>query len=337
MAANYKMGIKKLNSFLQSKNAIILHETYDTLQYKSVCIDVNLYIYKYLYSWGNFEYSFMNQIYTLLTNGIVPVYVFEGIPPKEKENVLYSRKKRRDKISMKIQKLEEMLKSENQNYDFTRKDTILNDSILKEIKSLKQKNVSIEHSHIDKLKKLFDLLDIPYIQSVGESDVVCAKLCKEKYTDMCLSEDLDILVYGCPVLIKIVRGKIYEYNLNHILQTLKISFQKFVDFCIFLGTDYSKPIIRVPNELYQSMTTNKMCKLTTSQNIRYHEAKNIFENAILKTNINFVQPQVKYASKQKIEMIYNFMKQNQFELWKIKKIIQYIYKVNKLINCGLLK
>ena len=49
---------------------------------------------------------------------------------------------------------------------------------------------------------LFEILNIPYIRAVNEADTLISKLYKTKHIDACLSEDMDLLVFGCKKLIK---------------------------------------------------------------------------------------------------------------------------------------
>jgi len=63
---------------------------------KIIVIDISIYLYKYLYNNQNYIISFIKQILRLLANGIKPIYIFDGAPPIEKQNILkdrYMRKK----------------------------------------------------------------------------------------------------------------------------------------------------------------------------------------------------------------------------------------------------
>lgn len=77
-------------------------------------------------------------------------------------------------------------------------------------------------------------------------------LVKNGFASGCLSNDNDLLVYGCPMTFQnfIFKGEqVTEYNLKHILETFNITYLQFVDMCIMLGTDYNKPIYGIKPEI----------------------------------------------------------------------------------------
>ena len=45
-------------------------------------------------------------------------------------------------------------------------------------------------------------MGIAYYESEGESDYVCAKMVKQKIAFACMSEDMDMFVYGCPKVLR---------------------------------------------------------------------------------------------------------------------------------------
>ena len=216
------MGIKKLNKFLtETTNSAIQYNSLNEYirsfkkegyrhfntrnKVLKISIDVYLYIHKYLYSFGDHIYGFYNQIIRLLSVGIIPVYVFDGKPPEEKKMTLKLRNDKRKKVQ---EKINELSKLEN------------NDVNIKKIKRLKKQMIYITNQHITSLKNLISIFNLPYIDANGEADAMCGKLYKEGYIDACLSEDMDILAYGCDKLIKLKKDKVIEYDINHILNVL---------------------------------------------------------------------------------------------------------------------
>ena len=95
------MGIKRLNKFLtittnsaqEYKNLNEYIRSFKQPGYRQfntrnkvlkISIDVYLYLHKYLYSFNDHLYGFLNQIVRLLSVGIIPVYVFDGKPQMRK-------------------------------------------------------------------------------------------------------------------------------------------------------------------------------------------------------------------------------------------------------------
>ena len=91
------MGINGLNLFLKNHIPEITNKTdLSELRYKRVGIDTSIYLYKYKYNDNNLIELFLKQIYRLKLNGIIPIYIFDGIPPieKKKYNINAKKKKR---------------------------------------------------------------------------------------------------------------------------------------------------------------------------------------------------------------------------------------------------
>ena len=86
------MGIKNLNSFLEKHAKMAINE-HNLSRYKNkkIAIDTSIFLYKFMYS-GKFLESFINQVYHFRRFDIIPIYVFDGAPPKEKQEVLDNRK-----------------------------------------------------------------------------------------------------------------------------------------------------------------------------------------------------------------------------------------------------
>ena len=86
------MGIKYLNKHLQSncsnsiKN-ISLHE----LSGKKIVIDTSIYLYRFLGENALLE-NFYLMISIFREHNILPLFIFDGKPPKEKEELLKQRK-----------------------------------------------------------------------------------------------------------------------------------------------------------------------------------------------------------------------------------------------------
>lgn len=116
---------------------------------------------------------------------------------------------------------------------------------LKKIKN-KKKSANITKLDIKNVKKLFKHFGIPYIHLDYEADIVCANLVKTNLCDYCLSDDMDLLAFGCNKIIRNLSFKtnnVSIYNLENILNSLKLTYQQFIDLCILCGTDYTSKII----------------------------------------------------------------------------------------------
>jgi len=108
---------------------------------------------------------------------------------------------------------------------------------------IKAKRLSVKPTrlHVAEIQSLMESMNVRYIQANGEADPICAQLCKNGIAQGCLTEDMDILTYGCSNLLTgFTHGKstVTEFSLQTILSVLNFSMSQFVDFCILCGCDH---------------------------------------------------------------------------------------------------
>ena len=111
------------------------------------------------------------------------------------------------------------------------------------MKYLKKKFIRIKNWEIKKVKQFLTAYGINYLEAKGEADILCAKMTVDGTVDACLSEDMDLFVYGCPQVLRhinINNQVIIQYDLAEILSVLQITLMEFRQLCVLVGTDYSK-------------------------------------------------------------------------------------------------
>ena len=248
------MGINGLNLFLKNHIPEITNKTdLSELRYKRVGIDTSIYLYKYKYNDNNLIELFLKQIYRLKLNGIIPIYIFDGIPPIEKKNIILMQKKKREGQFLMIKNLE-LQRTKCRNLF----DTI---HINTQIENIKKKIVKIKNEDIIKLKELLKLCGVDYIQSETESDLLFNTLIKYRYIDLVLSEDNDIIVNSDTKLIKffnVYSNKVIIYDREFIINRLKLSSLMWIHFCIFMGCDYFKKIPYPSESIYRMVKKNEI-------------------------------------------------------------------------------
>jgi len=248
------MGINGLNLFLKNHIPEITNKTdLSELRYKRVGIDTSIYLYKYKYNDNNLIELFLKQIYRLKLNGIIPIYIFDGITPIKKKNIILMRKKKREGQFLMIKNLE-LQRTKCKNLF----DTI---HINTQIENIKKKIVKIKNEDIIKLKELLKLCGVDYIQSETESDLLFNTLIKYRYIDLVLSEDNDIIVNSDTKLIKffnVYSNKVIIYDREFIINRLKLSSLMWIHFCIFMGCDYFKKIPYPSESIYRMVKKNEI-------------------------------------------------------------------------------
>jgi len=229
------MGIQYLNTYMKKKATTksIVKTKLNELENKIVVIDTSIYLYRFI-SENNLIENMYLMIALFKYYKIIPIFVFDGKPPKEKFNII--NKRNNDKKIAEI-KYNELQKEITQVLDPDKKK-----DITETINSLKKKFTRVKYNDIVNVHNLLDAFGVYYIQALGEADELCAKLVIKKYAYACLSEDMDLFLYGCPRVMRylsLVNETVILYHLDKILIDLDLSFEEFKQICILSGTDYN--------------------------------------------------------------------------------------------------
>jgi flap endonuclease-1 len=230
------MGIRYLNAFLKNNCRDGINDVHlQDLSGISVAIDASIYMYQY--EMDNRLVECMDMFIDVL-NGyhIKPVFVFDGKPPAEKSDIINERKEKRKQASLDCKEL--VAKLNDDTLDSDMKDVLTN-----EYERLKRTSVFINKDKISRVKTLLDERNVAYYNASGEADEMCAQLVLSGHCWGCMSDDMDMFVYGCNNVIRNVNIQDHTatlYNLPDILKCLNISYENFKSICIISGTDYNK-------------------------------------------------------------------------------------------------
>jgi 5'-3' exonuclease len=229
------MGIKFLNKILRDNcNQSIWQIDIGELAGKKIAVDISIYLYKY-----ESNNALLENIYLMLAifreYNIIPIFVFDGKPPPEKKELL--QKRREDKAAAKNEynKLKYQLEQIGD-------DTDESNEIAATMDQLKKQFVYITHEKIEKVKELIRAYGATYYDAPGEADELCALLVIKKKVWACLSEDMDLFVYGCNRVLRylsLVNQSFVLYHTKGILESLNMTQKEFREICILSGTDYN--------------------------------------------------------------------------------------------------
>ena len=234
----------------------------------NIGIDISIFLYKYLYRNNDHIEGLTRLILRLLKNNINPVFIFDGKPPKEKDDIIQERKNKKEFLHMKREIMELIHKNEELSFEETKikineyikennESYLIEDDTIKEFKlknkedlendieKIKKKIIHIKSHHIESSKKLFDLFGIRYIHAPCEAESFLATLSKNNIVDACITEDMDILANGGKLFLKNFsadKNYVDEYCLEGILANLELSYEQFLDLCILCGCDYTTKI-----------------------------------------------------------------------------------------------
>jgi flap endonuclease-1 len=227
----------------------------------------------------------------------MPIFILDGKSGDEKKHTIEKRQNIKHKAKLQIQELELEL---SQTTNLTDKH-----EIRKKIYQLCRKCQSLTKQHIKIFKNILTLLSIPYIHCKGEADGVCSSLVKQGFAEVVMTNDTDIITYGCPRTFQnfdFTDNTINDIVLDDLLQTLGISYYQFVDMCIILGNDYNPPLficspqyalkcikqyVTIENIIanLKEITKNKNYHVHIPKNFDYVKIRKMFINSENHTNI----------------------------------------------------
>ena len=329
------MGIKGLKGLITDNypKSNRIHQL-NIFKGKTLCIDSSLMLHRSLHKNMSNDISsiykyFITVILKLFTYNIMPVFVFDGKPPEEKNKILLRRRLKRKEALKKVETLNKLKQqiskaddihdvsdivtnlsnstegehssdSETSNNDFDYITSVLSDSInsnnsvedIEEtlnanINKETKKSVSIKEKYIIALKELFDQLNISYIHIIDEeADIVCKFLVSQNYVDGCISDDMDLIAYGCPLVIQnlnFTNNIVDVFEFDKLLDCLNIREKQMIDLCICCGNEANNKLINIKCE--------DICKLINS----YGTIEAIIEN------INDINTQRKNQHKKETE------------------------------------
>jgi len=230
------MGIKYLNHYIrencskESVKCISLKE----LNGKKIAVDISIYLYKY--TTGN---SLIENFYLMMSvfnkYNIIPIFVFDGKSRTEKKELLIKRHQDKKYAENEYNLLKEKL--ENQHIDDVEKQEIQST-----MDSLKKKFVYIQKEDIHIVKELINSYGMTYFDAEGEADELCALLVLKKKVWACLSEDMDMFVYGCSRVLRylsLINHTCVLYDTKKILEEFEMNQDDFRQVCVLSGTDYN--------------------------------------------------------------------------------------------------
>lgn len=187
----------------------------------------------------------------MVDNGIKPLYVFDGAPPKLKSGELAKRFQRKQTAQDGLEEAKETGTAED-------------------IEKFSRRTVRVTREHNAECQRLLKLMGIPYIIAPTEAEAQCAELARAGKVYAAASEDMDTLCFNTPILLRHLtfseqrKEPIQEIRLDKVLEGLNmerkqvcrrlsryrmayilISILQFVDLCILLGCDYLDPVPKV--------------------------------------------------------------------------------------------
>jgi flap endonuclease-1 len=175
----------------------------------------------------------------LLTEGINPIYVFDGVPPELKQKEIA---KRQEAKAVAQEKYEEAKDKEDE----------------AGMRKYSAQTVKITKEIIEESKEILVALGIPIVQAFSEGEAEAALVASHGFAWASASQDYDSLLFGTPRLIrnltlsrkrKTPSGAIVDTNIEliefeDVLNKLQIDREQLICLAILVGTDYNPGGVR---------------------------------------------------------------------------------------------
>ncbi|KAF2819754.1 flap endonuclease 1 [Ophiobolus disseminans] len=238
------MGIKHLYQLIEEHTPEAVKKGEIKNQFgRKVAIDASMSIYSFLIAvrsdgqqlmsdTGETTSHLMGLFYRTLRmveNGIKPLYVFDGAPPKLKSGELAKRFQRKSEAQAAAEEAKETGTAED-------------------VEKFSRRTVRVTREHNEECQQLLKLMGIPYIIAPTEAEAQCATLARGGKVYAAASEDMDTLTFDTPILLRHLtfseqrKEPILEIHLDKVLEGLGMEREQFIDLCILLGCDYLDPI-----------------------------------------------------------------------------------------------
>lgn len=242
------MGIKGLAKLLSDEAPDCVREVpLSSLQGRKIAIDASMAIYQFLIAvrsnaGGNASVmltnekgettshvqGLFNRTVRFLSEGIRPVFVFDGKPPSFKNHELTKRRAKAKEASAKLKQAQE-------------------EGNIEEEEKQSKRLVRAGQKENQDCMTLLGLMGVPVIKAPCEAEAQAAAMAKAGSVYAVATEDMDALTFATPLLYRkmtFASGKtdIQKLHYQQALDGLGLSSDEFIDLCILLGCDYCDSI-----------------------------------------------------------------------------------------------
>jgi flap endonuclease-1 len=145
----------------------------------------------------------------MVENGIKPLYVFDGAPPKLKSGELAKRFQRKTEAHAAAEEAKETGTAED-------------------VEKFSRRTVRVTREHNEECQRLLKLMGIPFIIAPTEAEAQCAALARGGKVYAAASEDMDTLTFDSPILLRHLtfseqrKEPILEIHLDKVLEGLEM-------------------------------------------------------------------------------------------------------------------
>ncbi|WP_276281212.1 flap endonuclease-1 [Halorussus caseinilyticus] len=224
--------------------AVLEEVAFEQLEGSVVAVDAHNWLYKYLTTtvkWttdaayttddGTEVANLIGVVQGLpkfFENDLTPVFVFDGAVTDHKAAEIEQRREEREKREEKLEEAREE-----------------GDAV--EIARLEAHTQRLTDTIQETTRKLFDRLDVPYIEAPAEGEAQAAHMNRTGAVDYCGTEDYDALLLGAPLTLRQLtsKGDPELMDFEATLAKHDVTWEQLVDIAILCGTDFNEGIAGV--------------------------------------------------------------------------------------------
>lgn len=202
----------------------------------------------------------------LISNGIKPIYVFDGEHPSFKGAEIEERARKKEEAGEKYRRAKE-------------------EGLMEKARMYAQATSRLTPEMVEESKSLLSFMGIPAVEAPSEGEAQAAKIVLDKKAYAVSSQDFDCLLFGAPILIrnlsitgrrKLPRRNEYvtvepeEISLGKTLSALGVTRKQLVWVGMLTGTDFNKGVKGIGPK--KGLAIVKGCK-SLKDVIKHAEAK----------------------------------------------------------------
>jgi flap endonuclease-1 len=163
---------------------------------------------------------------------ITPIFIFDGKPPIEKQQLLQQRRERKKEAE---NKYKEIIDQIEHGLDQS-------DKLNTQLALLKKQFLKVDQEHIQCIKSILREYNVQYVDALGESDQICVDYVRKGNAWGCLTDDMDMFVYGVKNVLReldLYNDTVMLYIYDRILYDLNLTQKLFRQILVLSGTDYN--------------------------------------------------------------------------------------------------
>ena len=173
--------------------------------------------------------GFLDRATVMISEGIDPVFVFDGKPHDLKRDTLDGRRERKTEA-------------------VSRWEAAVDAGDMEAAKKLGPQTAEYTPDMVQETKDLFDLMGVSWVEAPMEAEGAAAVMCSRGDVSAVASQDWDTLLYGSPVMVRNLTshgtrrfGRVMSaerIDLSKTLESHGITREQLVDLGIMVGTDF---------------------------------------------------------------------------------------------------